>query len=108
MATALDELDRALEHLEKANANLQPELMGAADARRTLKRFAHAEKLVAYGVAAMARRIDDVEQVAGATGTSVGKARAVVETGKVMAQCDDLSFALQQGKVSLDQASEIA
>ena len=108
MAAPTDELDRAIELLEKANANLEPELMGAADARRTLKRFAHAEKLVAYGVAALARRIDDAELVARATGTSAGKARAVVETGKVMASSDDLSFALQQGKVSMDQAAEIA
>jgi hypothetical protein len=108
MAAVVDALDRAIELLEKANANLDPDLMGAADARRTLKRFAQAEKLVAFGVASLARRIDDAEQVARATGTSAGKARVVVETGKVMASSDDLSFAMQQGKVSLDQANEIA
>ena len=108
MATALDALDRAIEFLEKANADLEPELLGNRDARRVMSLYARVEKLGSYGVAALARRIDDAEQVARATGTSAGKARAVVETGKVMAQSDDLSFALQQGKVSLDQAAEIA
>ena len=108
MAAGVDVLDRAIELLEKANANLEPELLGAADARKALRRYAHAEKLVAFGVAALARRIDDVEQVARATGTSAGKARSVVETGKVMALSDELSFALQQGRVSMDQAAEIA
>src|SRR5688500_14050456 len=105
---ATDVLNHAVEFLEKANANLDPELLTAASARKRFATYARAEKRAAYGAAALARKIDDAEQIARSTGTSAGRARAVVETGKVMAQSDDLSFALQQGKVSIDQAAEIA
>lgn len=62
-----------------------------------------AEKLVAYGIAALARRLDEAE-VARATGSSMGKAKGVVATGKAMADSTDLTTALQQGDISLDQA----
>ena len=103
-----DVLERAIEFLEKANAELEPELLTHASARKLMAIYARAEKLAAYGVAALARKIDDGEQVARVTGMSAGKARAVVETGKVMAASAELSFAMQQGRVSFDQAAEIA
>ena len=101
-------LDQALELLEKANADLQPELLTAADARGLLGAYARLEKLAAFGVAALARKVDDAARVARATGTSMGRARATVATGKALQGSDDLSLALQSGKVSLDQAAEIA
>jgi hypothetical protein len=101
-------LDEAVEMLEKFNANLEPELLSVADARRVLKVYARAQKLVAFGIAALGRRIDDATEVARMTGTSVGKAKDTVATGKVLASSDDLGDALRHGDISLDQAAEIA
>ena len=56
----------------------------------------------------LARKIDDSRTIAHVTGTSVGKAKAVVATGKVLGACEDLAAALQHGDISLDQAAEIA
>ena len=103
-----DIMGQAIELLEKANAGLEPELLRAADARELLSLYARVVKLGEFGVAALARRIDNTEQVARATGSSMGKAKAVVATGKVLQRSDDLSIALQQGEVSLDQAATIA
>jgi hypothetical protein len=77
-------------------------------ARRLLASYARAEKLAGFGVAALARKVDDAAEVARATGTSMGKAKAVVQTAKTMSQSDDLSAALQHGDISLDHAGEIA
>jgi hypothetical protein len=101
-------LDHAIELLEKANAGLEPELLTAARAREVLALYARAEKLAAFGVAAVARKVRDASAVARATGVSAGKADAVVRTGEVMAASEELSVAMQTGSVSLDQAAEIA
>jgi hypothetical protein len=101
-------IDQAIALLEKANADLQPELLRAPVARKLLASYARAEKLAAFGVAALARKVDDASHVARITGVSAGKARAVVATGKTMSDADDLSAALQHGTISLDQAAAIA
>ncbi|HEY7874867.1 MAG TPA: HNH endonuclease [Actinomycetota bacterium] len=101
-------VDDAIELLEKSNADLEPELLTADDARRLLASYARAEKLAAFGIAALARKIRDSATVARATGSSIGKAEAVVRTGEVLAQSPALSAAMQAGSVSLDQAAEIA
>jgi hypothetical protein len=100
-------IDQAVELLEKSNANLQPELLTSERARELMAAYARAEKLVAFGVAALARKLDHRE-VARLTGSSIGKARNVVATGEAMAQSEELSAALKQGDISLDQAAEIA
>jgi len=100
--------DQAVEFLEKAAADLEPELCSAAVVRKRLATFAKAIKLAEFSVAALARKLDDVETVARATGSSQGKAKATVTTGKVMASSDDLHLAMQAGKLSLDQAAQIA
>jgi hypothetical protein len=101
-------VDDAIASLEKANANLEPEILTAADARVLLHAYARAEKLVSFGVAALSRKVDDASEVARVTGTSAGKAKTVVSTGKVLGQSQELSSALRNGEISLDQASEIA
>ena len=101
-------LEQAVELLEKANADLEPELLPAPVARKLLAAYARAERLAAYGVAALARKVDDASELARVTGTSVGKAKAVVATGKVLGASGELSDALQHGEISLDQATEIA
>ena len=101
-------VDEAIELLEKANADLEPELSLRSDARKLMRAYARVEKLGEYGVATLSRKVDDTTEVAKATGSSAGKAKTVVATGKVLGSCDDLASAMQTGKVSLDQAAEIA
>ena len=101
-------LTEAVELLEKSNADLQPELLRAADARELMGLYARVEKLAAFGVAALARKLDDATEVARLAGTSMGKAKAVVTTGKVLGESSELNVAMQHGEVSLDQATEIA
>ncbi|MGH2730295.1 MAG: hypothetical protein ACRDJI_06745, partial [Actinomycetota bacterium] len=101
-------LDDAVALLEKANADLEPDLLTVAEARVCLDLYARAQALAAYGVAALAHRIDDASTVARVTGTSVGKAKEAVATGKTLSSSDDLDAALRGGVISLDQAVEIA
>ncbi|MDQ4027255.1 MAG: HNH endonuclease [Actinomycetota bacterium] len=101
-------IDHAIELLEKANAELQPELVPAPAARALLASYARARRLVDYGIVGLSRKVDDASQLASVTGTSIGRARAVVSTGKVLATSNDLSAALEHGDISLDQAAEIA
>ena len=98
----------AIEALERANAQLEPELMTAEHARELMAAYARAEKLVSFGIATLARKLTDTSELARATGSSMGKAKKVVATGRVMAVSDELSSAFQQGDISLDQATEIA
>lgn len=101
-------IDQAIELLEKANADLQPELMAAPEARRLLASYARARKLVDFGIAGLSRKLDDASKLARVTGISTGEAKAVVSTGKDLATSAELSAALQQGDISLEQAGEIA
>jgi 5-methylcytosine-specific restriction endonuclease McrA len=103
-----EQMDQAIEQLEKANAGLEPELLSRDAARGLLAAYARAEKLVSYGKTVLARRLDDAAVVATATGTSLGKAKAAVDAGKALAQADVVRDAFRRGDVSLDQASEIA
>jgi hypothetical protein len=77
----LSHVEQAVELLEKSNAELQPELLPAPAADRLLAAYARAEKLAGYGVAALAAKRRDACELARLTGTSIGKAKAVVATG---------------------------
>jgi hypothetical protein len=101
-------VDEAIAWLEKANASLEPELLPVHVCRERLQAYARAEKLAAFGVAALASRIEDPSEVAKATGTSMGKARDAVVTGEVLRVSGELERALRDGEVSLEQAAEIA
>jgi hypothetical protein len=101
-------LDDAVEALEKANADLQPELLTVAGARERLEVYARARKLIDYGIAALAARIDDATSLARSTGTSLPQATDTITTGKVLHDSAPLAEALRHGGVSLDQASEIS
>ena len=65
----ISHINDAVGALEKANANLEPELLTAGAARELLACYARAEKLASYGRAVLARRVDDVSEVARVTGT---------------------------------------
>jgi HNH endonuclease len=101
-------IDEAIELLEKANADLEPELLSVPEAQERLKAYVRAQRLAAFGVAALARKLDDVAELARVTGTSVGRAKETVTTGRILRNSDDLSDALRHGEISLDQAAEIA
>jgi hypothetical protein len=75
-------LDEAAGLLQKANANLEPELLSAESAREALAGYARIKRLASYGETVLARKIDDAHELALVTGTSIGKARETVETGK--------------------------
>ena len=75
-------LDEAAGLLEKANANLEPELLSAESAREALAGYARIKRLASYGETVLARKIDDAHELALVTGTSIGKAQETVETGK--------------------------
>lgn len=101
-------LDQAIELLEKANADLEPELLDSAGARALLERYARARKLSDFGVAAIARKVDDAQVVSRTTGTPVGQAKATIELGNNLKAAPELGDALQTGAVSAEQAREIA
>ncbi|MGH2828300.1 MAG: hypothetical protein ACRDKF_15175, partial [Actinomycetota bacterium] len=101
-------VDEANELLEKANANLEPELLTLASARELLASYARTQRLAAFGIAALARKLDDASEIARATGSSTGKAKDTITTGKILSESAPLEDALKQGEVSLDQATEIA
>jgi hypothetical protein len=70
MQVALTErIDQAIELLEKANADLQPELLSAPAARRLLASYSRARRSVDFAIAGLSRKIDDVAAVADLTGT---------------------------------------
>jgi hypothetical protein len=101
-------LDQATELLEKANADLQPELLSVPEARRLLESYVRVERLAAFGIAALARRLDDASELARVTGRSMGKAKDTITTGEVLRNADELNDAMRHGEISLEQATEIA
>jgi 5-methylcytosine-specific restriction endonuclease McrA len=103
-----EKVEEAIEALEKANADLEPELLPAPAARRLLDAYVRAQRLAGFGVAALSRKVDDASVLARATGTSVGRAKETIATGQVARDSEDLGEALQCGVISLDQATEIA
>ena len=101
-------INLALEMLEKANAELQSELLTAEDARGQLTKYARAHKLAGFGMAEISRKVDDAATVAKASGSSMAKARSVVATGRAIKDSPELGEALRHGEISLDQAAEIS
>jgi hypothetical protein len=69
----LDAVRDAVTSLEKANANLEPELLSIDDARTLLATYARAVKLASYGQTALAPKLDDAAEVARTTGVSMRK-----------------------------------
>jgi hypothetical protein len=101
-------LDEAAALVEKANTNLEPELMGIDNARALLATYARIEKLAAYGKTVLATRLEDAHEVARASGVSMGKAKATVDSGLALKEADEVRDAFKGGSISLDQATEIA
>ena len=104
---ATTQIHDVVEGLEKANANLEADLLPVDGARDLFDEYARAEKLISYGKAELARRIDDAAAVARAAGTSMGQAKKTLETGVALKDAPEVGEALARGEVSLDQAAEI-
>ena len=100
-------ISEALVWLEKANANLEPELLSNEAARDLLNDYARAEKLASFGKAVLASKLDNATEVARVCGTSVTKAKAAA-TVEALNGAEMVRDAFKDGQISLDQADEIA
>ena len=90
-------VDDAIQLLEKANADLQPELLASADARAQLEAYARAQRLAAFGVATLSRKVDETAEIARTAGTPLGKAKETLATGKALVASPELNDAMQSG-----------
>jgi hypothetical protein len=63
-AMGVDAIAEAVTWLEKANADLEPELLSAGDTCNQLALYARAEMLAAYGKTVLATKLDDPAAVA--------------------------------------------
>ena len=97
-------MDEAIKQIEKSNIDLEPEVLDVSAVRELLARYAKAEKLVSYGKTVLAAKLDDTAAVARATGVSLGKAKAAVNTGNSLKAADEVRDAFRSGELSLDQA----
>ncbi len=102
-----EHLQDALTSLQKARAELDPQLLRVADARGALATSAVVKNVLASIESDLITRVDDAEVVAKTTGTSVGKAKVAVDTAKGLKDADLVRDALAGGSISLDQATEI-
>lgn len=103
-----EEIREAIRILRGAVARLQVHDIDRAYAAQLLAEFAECERLSSTGTALVAGKVADVELVARTTGTTVGKARAVVGLSDRMKDTPVLTDAMREGSLSLDQATEIA
>jgi 5-methylcytosine-specific restriction endonuclease McrA len=101
-------VEQAAELLEKANADLEPALLSPAQARRQLEVYVRVQRLASFGVAALARSLEEATELARVTGTSVAKGKETLATAQAADDSPPLKEALKHGEISLDQAAEIA
>lgn len=101
-------IEAALAILEDEVGSLQADIVDRGVAARLVGLFARGERICAAGTALLARRVEDASLVARTTGTSVGKARAVIGLSERLRDTPALASAVRTAEVSLDQATEIA
>src|SRR5919106_3197 len=104
----LEHMADALASLEKANAELQPELLTSEATTELIACYARAEKLASFGRTVLAAKVEDPKIIAQASGTSMGVGKKTVETGAALKDVPKVGDTLARGEVSLDQAGEIA
>ena len=98
----------AVEVLETAVQSLDAGLIDPGVAHRLMSLFARGERACAGATAVLARRVGDPRVLARKSGTSVGKARAIVALSERIDDTPALAAAVRGGALSLDRASEIA
>jgi hypothetical protein len=113
-------VDRLVKGLWRVVHDLDPGLVDGHDAAVLLERFAEGERLCAAAKTLLARRVDETgvwksdghrsaaELVARASGTSLGRARGVVQTAHRVARLSRTEEQLRDGRLSSDQADAIA
>lgn len=104
----VDRVEAALGVLEVEIRALESDLLDRGSATRLMGLFARVERVGAAGTALLARRVGDAGLVARTTGTSVGKARTVLDLSERIRDTPVLDEAVRSASVSLDQATEIA
>jgi hypothetical protein len=87
---------------------LEASMVDAGTAFRLVTLLDQGQRICAGGTAMLASRVGDPTLLARATGTPVGKARAIVDLSRRLADTPALDEAVRNGKVSVDQATEIA
>jgi hypothetical protein len=89
-------------------AGIDVALLTVADAAVLVSELARLEKACASAKARAAERAAmRAEELAKVSGSSVGAAKAALDTAGLLAACPDTAAALAAGEVSLDQAHEI-
>src|SRR5207253_1110164 len=109
----------ARRELERAVKALDPDVLAPADSARLLEEVACIERLVVAAKTLLARRAAEsgrwrakgdrspAHWLARTTGTSVGQARATLETAERLRELPATEEALRAGKLSATQASVI-
>lgn len=103
-----ERIETAIGILKAEVRSLDPALVDPGLAHRLVSLLAEGERVCAAGTALLASRIADAPTLARVTGTSVGKARAVVGLSHRLGDTPQLEEAVRRAQVSLDQATEIA
>jgi hypothetical protein len=116
-----EQVRQAIERLRCVVRELGPSRLDGAQARRLVEALAGLERLAAAGKAIAMRRVDETRSWAGdgahrdaatwlasTTGTTVGQARATVETATRLEDLPETEAALRAGALSAVQANEVA
>jgi len=113
-------LDALQEDLQGIVGGLEPEVLETETAAGLVERFTRIENIAAAGKALAAARVaasgawrssgerSPAHWLARTTGTSVGSAAGVIETGERAGELAQTSQALRRGELSQDQARHIA
>jgi hypothetical protein len=99
---SLSALTEALRLLRLANTALAAEVWSSSEVRHRLACYVEAKKLAAFGEATLAARVGDADGLARLSGSSVGRARETIDTGRAMSESPVLADAVGRGEVSLD------
>jgi Domain of unknown function (DUF222) len=115
-----EQVRQAIERLQCALRELDPSRVDGAQARRLVEDFAGIERLAAAGKAIAVRRVEEARAwakdgghrdvaswLAATTGTTVGQARATVETAARLEELPETEAALRAGELSALQANEV-
>ncbi|HZP27536.1 MAG TPA: DUF222 domain-containing protein, partial [Acidimicrobiia bacterium] len=105
--------------LEQVTSRFDPALVDADTAQRLLDQVVAIKHMAATAEAGLAARVADsrvwaddgdpsaAHELARRTGTSVGRAKEIVETGRRLRQCPDTAAAAKRGELSPQQTAAI-
>lgn len=116
----LARLDAAVSELRAAVGAIDPAVVTGSEAERLMAPLSQARNVCAGGLAALAARVADTGRwkqaeatspeahVGSLTGESAGSGRRLLDAGRKLEDAPGAKRALGAGKLSLDQAAEIA